>query len=213
MNFIYWLTLLNIYFSEPLLPSKGIEGKSIPATEYENLYKELKLTNIIGFEAFKKSMEGYAKYKPSKPIIAICDFTKPSNLERFCVIDLEHKSLIINSLVAHGKNSGGLIPTSFSNQPESLKTSLGFYNIGKIIQSPKHGEAILLNGLERGVNENARAREIIIHGAHYVCNSFIEKYGRLGRSFGCPALPIDVMIKIAPIIANGGLLNIYAENN
>ena len=121
--------------------------------------------------------------------------------------------MIINSLVAHGKNSGGLIPTSFSNQPESLKSSLGFYNIGKIIQSPKHGEAILLNGLERGVNENARAREIIIHGAHYVCNSFIEKYGRLGRSFGCPALPIDVMIKITPIIANGGLLNIYAENN
>lgn len=213
MNFIYWLTLLNIYFSEPLLPSKAIQGKSIPVIEYENLYKELKLTNIIGFEAFKKSMEGYAKYKPSKPIIAICDFTKPSNLKRFCVIDLKHKSLIINSLVAHGKNSGGLIPTSFSNQPESLKSSLGFYNIGKIIQSPKHGEAILLNGLERGVNENARAREIIIHGAHYVCNSFIEKYGRLGRSFGCPALPIDVMIKITPIIANGGLLNIYAENN
>ena len=213
MNFIYWLTLLNIYFSEPLLPSKAIESKSVPVTEYENLYKELKLTNIIGFEAFKKSMEGYDKYKPSKPIIAICDFTKPSNLQRFCVIDLEHKSLIINSLVAHGKNSGGLIPTSFSNQPESLKSSLGFYNIGKIIQSPKHGQAILLNGLERGLNENARAREIIIHGAHYVCNSFIEKYGRLGRSFGCPALPMDVMIKIAPIIANGGLLNIYAEHN
>ena len=178
-------------------------------TAVECLFQNCGLEGLISFDAFSKAIEGFEKYHPLKSILAICDFTKPSDQNRFLVIDLEHKKLILNSLVAHGKNSGDRFANYFSNQMHSLKSSLGFYRIGQEIISPKHGKAILLEGLEKGKNDLARKREIIIHGAQYVSTDFIKKNGRLGRSYGCAALPVEIMNTIAPILSNGALLYIY----
>ncbi len=184
-----------------------------PDEEASCLYSECGLEGILGMEIFKKAFEGLSRFEPSKRIIAICDFTKPSNLERFFVIDLEHSKLIAKSLVAHGKNSGIEMATSFSNKIESLKSSLGFYKIGQRIISPKHGDALLLDGLEPGINDQARQREIIMHAADYVNQEYIRKNGRLGRSFGCPALPAEVLKSVLPLLEGGALLYIHGYNS
>ena len=106
---------------------------------------------------------------------------------------------------------GDLMATSFSNVMESHKSSKGFFRVGEQIQTALHGPSLLLDGLERGINDNARAREIIIHGAWYAAESFIQQYGYCGKSFGCPALPDVAMKKLLPILANGSLLYIYAK--
>ncbi|MBK8658639.1 MAG: murein L,D-transpeptidase catalytic domain family protein [Bacteroidetes bacterium] len=199
--------LLSFYW----LGEKSISSKANSKSKIHQLYTDCGLENILSFDAFSRSYEGYEKYKPEKPLLAVCDFSKPSNQKRFFVIDLEQKKLLYQSLVAHGKNSGELMANHFSNEPSSLQSSLGFFSVGAIINSPKHGTAVLLNGLEKNLNDNARTREIIIHGADYVCEKFVQQHGRLGRSFGCPALPADLIEEVAPVLANGSLLYIYAK--
>lgn len=206
------LLLLLFLFNAAQTGHSEVEpATSVTHSDVRQLYNDCELNGVIAFDAFKKSVEGYNRFKPAKPIIAICDFTKPSSAERFYVIDLKQKCVLYRSLVAHGKNSGELMAESFSNKPQSLQSSLGFYKIGSPIQSPKHGLALLLYGLEKNVNDNALTREIIIHGADYVCESFVKEHGRLGRSFGCPALPVSLMPEVAPVLQDGALLYIYAH--
>ncbi|MCW3126605.1 MAG: hypothetical protein JWO03_2263 [Bacteroidetes bacterium] len=175
------------------------------------LYHECKLEGLLPYEAFHKCMEGYNKYKPAKHVVAICDFSKTSDHKRFVVVDLDKKQVISNTYVSHGTNSGDKLATSFSNQNESHKSSLGFFRVGDIIQTTLHGPSLLLDGLEKGINDNARAREIIIHGAWYAAESFVQQYGYTGKSFGCPALPEQAMRILMPVLANGSLLYIYAK--
>jgi hypothetical protein len=190
-----------------------VNSASVGDDHLVKLYQKCELTGILSFEVFSKAVEGIRKFNPQKNIISICDFTLPSFKERFFVIDLEHAKLITTSLVAHGRNSGLIMANSFSNKPNSLQSSLGFFRVGSKIKSPKHGDALLLEGLEKGLNDQARNREIIIHAAEYVSKDYIEKNGKLGRSFGCPALPSSILKTILPKIGNGSLLYIHGQQN
>ena len=117
----------------------------------------------------------------------------------------------MNSVVSHGRNSGELYAKNFSNKPSSYKSSLGFYKTAETYHG-KHGLSLRLDGLEKGFNDLARPRAIVIHGADYAREEFISAAGRLGRSLGCPALPSELSKEVIELIKEGSLLFIYGED-
>ncbi len=147
----------------------------------------------------------------NRNILTIIDFSKPSSRERLFVIDLNKERIIFKTLVAHGKNSGENYATHFSNDPLSHQSSLGFY-ITETTYMGRHGYSLRLDGIEGGINDNARKRAIVMHAADYVSKEFIASNGRLGRSFGCPALPPDHAHQIIDTIKGKSLLFIYARD-
>ncbi len=146
---------------------------------------------------FRKAMVGYYNLKktnlvsPERQIITIIDFTRKSSQKRLWIVDLASNKLLFNTLVAHGQGSGGDMATNFSNLENSHQSSLGFY-ITSETYFGKHGFSMKLEGMDKGFNTNARDRAVVVHGADYVSQSFINKTGRLGRSHGCPALPVEL---------------------
>ncbi len=183
---------------------------STETTRYERLFHEMHLDSIVNYTAFEQAVEGYEKIQNKKrPVLTLIDFSKPSTEKRLYVFDMEGKKLLYSSVVAHGKNSGGKYATSFSNKNGSLKSSLGFYLTGTTYQG-RNGYSLILDGLEKGVNDQARSRAIVVHGADYA-NPEVAKSGRLGRSFGCPALPRALTRPIIDAIKGGSVLFIYAE--
>lgn len=178
----------------------------------ERLYEEMGLAGKVNFIAFRQAVAGYNKIKEkSKPILTLIDFSKPSTEERLYVFDIEKKELLYTSVVSHGKNSGENYATSFSNQYGSYKSSLGFY-LTEYTYQGKNGYSLILNGLEEGINDRAKERAIVVHGAAYANPSVAASSGRLGRSFGCPALPQELTKPIINTIKDGSVLFIYANN-
>lgn len=144
-------------------------------------------------------------------ILTIVDFSKPSRDKRLYVIDLKNETLLFNTLVAHGRNSGMEYARNFSNTPSSKKSSLGFY----ITQSTYRGEngySLRLQGVERNINDKAFRRCIVMHGADYVNNEFVTTSGMLGRSLGCPAIPMEMNTEVINTIKEGSCLFIYSPN-
>ena len=207
--FIYLLLLfIPVKFSQ----MRSSEPVMREVSSCRQLYQEMQLEGIVNFTAFEQAIAGYNKIEEtSKEILTLVDFSKPSTEERFYVFDMRHKKLLFSSLVSHGKNSGGNYATSFSNENGSLKSSLGFFLTENTYQG-KNGYSLVLNGLEKGINDRAKERAIVIHGAAYSNPSVIASSGRLGRSFGCPALPQAVSKPIINTIKGGSLLFIYANN-
>lgn len=140
--------------------------------------------------------------------IAIVDFSKPSTEQRFYLIDLYDTSLVCIEHVCHGKHSGENLATSFSNEYQSNKSSLGFYKLSETYFG-EHGLSIRMDGLDQGYNNNARERAIVMHTAAYADTSVIKELGRLGRSLGCPTLPQNTFNKIATQLSNNAIIFHY----
>jgi hypothetical protein len=165
----------------------------------------------LRFETFAKAMTGYlnlrqaGKLAEDKQTLTVVDFDLPSTEKRLWVLDLAKNEILFHTLVAHGHNSGENEATSFSNTNESNMSSLGFYATGSEYEG-KHGHSLRLEGMDEGVNSNAAARSIVMHGADYVSEDFIKQNGRLGRSLGCPALPMDQYSQIIDVVTGGTCL-------
>lgn len=157
-------------------------------------------------------MEGYRKLETkNREILTLIDFSKPSTEERLYIFDIKNKTLLFSSHVAHGRNSGDNWAVSFSNENGSHKSSLGFYATENTYEG-KNGYSLVLKGLEKGINDRAKERAVVMHGAHYANPASISSMGRLGRSYGCPSIPEALAKPIINTIKNGTLLFIYAEN-
>ncbi|HEC42715.1 MAG TPA: murein L,D-transpeptidase catalytic domain family protein [Bacteroides sp.] len=206
MRIIVCILMLYVF---PLPGSASNPGVS--ANNAREIYEQIG-NESMSFEAFDLAFRGWTELKDSisldDNIISVVDFSKPSTEKRFYLIDLETKQVTYQDYVAHGKNTGSLMAEKFSNKPNSNQSSLGFYKTAETYYG-KHGLSLRLDGLEKGINDKARQRAIVIHSAWYSEESFIKKHGRLGRSFGCPALPAEDYEEIIELIKGGTLLFIY----
>lgn len=168
----------------------------------------------LDFEVFKKALVGYFNLKSEgklsgKEIISIADFNQPSRKKRLWIVDLAKKELLFNTYVAHGQGSGNDMAVSFSNKANSHQSSLGFYVTSETYRG-KHGLSLKLDGMDENFNTNARNRAIVVHGAAYVSEDFINQHGRLGRSHGCPAVPKELTPAIIDTIKGKTCLFIHA---
>lgn len=163
-------------------------------------------------ECFGEALKGFYSLKEKgiikSNILTLIDFSLSSNVKRLWIIDLNSNIVLFQTLVAHGRNTGEEFADNFSNAPESFKSSLGFYVTGEVYNG-KHGISLKLDGLEKGVNNNARNRAVVVHGADYVSDSFIRDHKRLGRSQGCPAVPVEFASEIITMIKGQSCLYIY----
>lgn len=204
------------YKSTEMLPIEQKISVTIPVS-IDNLYDSMELS-IKGLSktAFNYALKGfYHLYKTGKisndKIITIADFSQPSYKKRLFVIDLVNTRLIYNTYVAHGINSGKVMANQFSNRPESNMSSLGFYETLNTYMG-SHGYSLRLEGLEKGINDNANRRDIVIHGANYANEDIIKTQGYLGRSWGCPALPEKYYKPIINTIKNGTCIFVYGND-
>lgn len=184
-----------------------------------DIYSFLNLSQLgLSYEAYQLAFKGFNKLKSdgkllNSSILTIIDFSQSSNNKRMYVLDLYKNVLLYNTYVAHGKNTGDEFAEKFSNIPGTFQSSLGFYITENMSIGSKVGLSLILKGLEKGFNDKARDREIIIHGADYATEDFIQKHGRLGRSFGCPSLPPDLIKPVAETIKDGTCLFIYKHDD
>jgi hypothetical protein len=199
--------------SSPVISAPVINEVSV----VNNIYDSLKLVSTgLSRQVFDYAMKGFeylkAKGKIDNPnIISIADLSKSSCKKRLFIIDLKNYKILFNTYVAHGINSGQEFAKHFSNIAESNKSSLGFYETSNTYNG-KNGYSMHLIGLEKGINDNAYNRDIVMHGAEYVSENLIHAQGYIGRSQGCPAVPEKQHKKIIDKIKNGTCLFIFGED-
>jgi hypothetical protein len=180
--------------------------------EARTCYSNCDLEGKLDFEIFAYALESLDEMEYSnEDIVTIIDFSKPSTEKRLFILDLKKQQLLYYTFVAHGKNTGVNMATKFSNNKGSNQSSLGLFRTGESYQG-KHGYSLRLDGLEKGFNDNARSRAVVMHSASYVSEDFIERHGRLGRSWGCPAVPVEFSKEIIDLIKGGSCLYIYAND-
>lgn len=187
------------------------------AMEVENMssadYDKLKLNKKgLSKNVMNTAVKGYLTLKENSQLkntdlLTIVDFSQSSRKKRFYLLDMEKGELVENTFVAHAKNSGIDMAREFSNVIGSEKTSLGFY-VTKGTYTGKHGLSLRLSGLEKGFNDNAEARAIVVHGAEYV-NAGRVQSSYMGRSQGCPALPRENNLQVINLIKDGAAFFVY----
>ena len=181
-----------------------------PSFGHLMVYDSLQLDRVgLKRDVFEYALRGWQKMGETNPVLSIADMSQPSTNKRLYVIDLQKKQLLFNTYVAHGQNSGDLVPSKFSNVDASFQTSLGFYKtLGTYMG--KHGLSLQLKGLEKGINDQVQNRNIVLHGATYANEAYIKKNGKLGCSQGCPAVPYADSKLIIPVVKGGTCLFVYA---
>lgn len=199
----------------PVANNASIGELILPTEENEDTYSFVDSAETgLSIDVLKLALKGLKKLEingqlQNSNIITIVDYSQSSNKKRLYVIDLKNKCLLFNTYVAHGRNTGEEFAKNFSNELGSYKSSLGFYITENPIIGSHTGFSLMINGVEKGINDNAEKRAIIIHSADYATEDFIKKYGRLGRSFGCPVLPPDLNKPIIETIKGGTCLFAY----
>ena len=202
--------------SLPTDNTSKVESTTISFAQFSlDLYTVLN-DKDLDFNPFEAALKGYLELKSrgqlsNNKFLTIIDFSKSSNQNRLFVIDIENRNIKHKSLVAHGRNSGYEFASNFSNKISSYKSSLGFYRTAETYTG-KHGFSLRLDGLEFS-NSNARSRAIVMHGADYASEDFMKRNGRLGRSLGCPSVPIKEHKQIIETIKYGTCFFIYAPQN
>jgi hypothetical protein len=202
-------------------PSKsevsGKTGEDLPSAQVTGIYDSLHL-NILGLtkQAFDYALKGFSSLRAmgklnNDSIISIIDFSLSSGKKRLFVIDIKNFKVLYNTYVAHGRNSGTEYAKEFSNNPESFKSSLGFY-VTQGTYNGEHGFSLHLEGEEKGINDNAYSRAIVMHSAAYVNEKYARGQGYIGRSLGCPALPQKVYKPIINKIKHGTCLFLYSPD-
>lgn len=189
----------------PKIPSQNelnAQAKTL-ASQAKNLHPDVVKLALIAY--YKARREGY----DHQGILSVIDYSKPSTQRRFWVFDLKTNQLVFKELVAHGKNSGDKMASRFSNKVDSLTSSIGLYVTAKNGYMGRHGYSLRLQGLDKGFNSHAAARAIVVHGAPYVSSNFAKQYGRLGLSWGCPALNPKIVRPVIDHIKGGTLIFAY----
>jgi L,D-transpeptidase catalytic domain len=188
-------------------------SKNEPLVSNENLSVKLNINS----KAFELAIKGYEKLKQlgqlnNQRYLTIADMSKASSEPRLFIIDMEKQVLVLQTFVAHGRNSGMLFAKNFSNKIGSFQSSLGFYITGSVYNG-KHGKSLVLKGVESGINDNSEQRAIVLHGADYANKGFVTEQGYLGRSLGCPAVPEKEVELIIKTIQGASCLFVYAADN
>jgi hypothetical protein len=184
------------------------------AAEVSAMYEEIDLQEVgLTKKVFEYALKGYYymvehHWLSKTNLLSICDLSQSSRNKRLYVLDLEQKTVMVNTYVAHGRNSGMEYAQSFSNNPSSHKTSLGFY-VTQDTYYGANGLSLKIRGMEKGFNDRASGRNIVVHGSEYVGPDFLQMNGVSGRSYGCPAIPADESQEIIDLIKEGTCLFIY----
>ncbi|MDB5210625.1 MAG: hypothetical protein JWQ30_1452 [Sediminibacterium sp.] len=201
----------------PLVNTTAVAVANSMVAEKMPLFESLELGALgLSRQAFEFALTGYnnllnaGKIKKDN-LLSILDFSLPSGKKRLFVIDITTGELVFNTYAAHGRNSGTSVATKFSNKENSYQSSLGFYITGDTYNG-KHGTSLRLEGEEKGFNDNALARGIVMHSASYVDESIIASQGYIGRSQGCPALPGNIYKDVIEKIKNGSCLFLYSPD-
>lgn len=205
---------------------KGAENNSVlnnskmyVSLKADEIYNKINFGNEIPLskEVFRSAYMGFlnlkaaGKLNPACSVISICDFSLSSNVKRLWVISMEQSKILFHSLVAHGQGTGDEFAEKFSNNENSHQSSLGFFITDETYDGD-NGYSLKLKGMDAGYNDAAYNRSIVVHGADYVCESYIRANQRLGRSWGCPAVPREISQKVINTIKNGTCFYIYYPN-
>ncbi len=199
-----------------LLPSASDESPEV-AKWIDSAYTTMNLDSFgLNKNVFFYACKGY-KYLLSQnrlgnqSLLTICDYSQSSRNKRLYVIDMSQYKVLFNTYVSHGKNSGGEYATSFSNRPETHKSSLGFAITGDTYRG-KAGYSLQLDGMEKGFNDKVKSRNIVMHGSFYVNEQRADEGNSIGRSYGCPAIPYELHKKIIDAIKEGSCIFMYAND-
>jgi hypothetical protein len=216
----FWCVLVAFVLPVSVLRAGGpVKTKSSAkavafAAEASALYQQFDLQEAgLTKKAFEYALKGYYylldhHWLNKTNILSICDLSQSSRNKRLYVLDLDQKKVVVNTYVAHGRNSGQEFARTFSNNPSSHKSSLGFY-ITQGTYYGNNGLSLKIRGMERGFNDRAGGRNIVVHGSQYVGPDFLEMNQFCGRSYGCPAVPADEIETIIDLIKEGSVLFIY----
>ena len=202
---------INEELSSELEVEKSFEEKVVEL--YETF--SLKNSTMPQLPVFEKAISGYMKLddagRISNPLLTVIDFNLSSTKKRMWILNMETQEVIFNTYVAHGQNTGGEFAENFSNKQNSHKSSLGFYVTGETYYG-KNGLSLFIDGMEKGFNSNARERYVVIHGADYAEPDFIKRVGRLGRSYGCPAVPNKIAKELIHKIKGKSVVYIHKND-